>query len=75
MPGQSKPCKRCRREIPAERVDSMPGTTLCVECNQQVGGEFKTSFTQESLGKAESLKKNYGSVSIKRTRKRPEQLE
>lgn len=75
MPGQSKPCKRCRKEIPAERVEAMPGITLCIECSQQVGGEFDYSFTQESLGKAGSLKKNYGSVTIKKTRKSADKLE
>jgi hypothetical protein len=75
MSAQARPCKRCRKEIPAERMEAMPGTTLCIECSQKVGGEFDYSFTQESLGKAGSLKKNYGSVTIKKTRKPAEKLE
>jgi len=75
MPAQARPCKRCRKEIPAERMEAMPGTMLCIECSQKVGGEYNYSFTQESLGKSGSLKKNYGSVTIKKTRKSEEWLE
>ena len=33
-------CKRCGEEIPAERLEALPETWLCVKCSQEVGGEF-----------------------------------
>jgi hypothetical protein len=62
-------CERCRAEIPAERVDALPETRVCVACSQAIGGEFKLTLVRESLGKAGSLKKNYGGVSVRKTRK------
>lgn len=32
--GDPKPCSRCRKLIPAERVALFPHITLCVECQQ-----------------------------------------
>ncbi len=64
-----RPCKRCGSEIPAERLDAVPGTCLCVKCSQEVGGEWQYSFTNENTAKAGSLKKNYGGVTIQKKRK------
>jgi hypothetical protein len=47
----------------------MPGTWLCVECSQETGGEFVLIAKQENLGKAGSLKLNYGGVSVTRKRR------
>ena len=66
---EPRTCERCTAEIPPARVLAMPGTWLCIECSQEVGGEFKLIATQENLGKAGSLKLNYGGVSIQRKRK------
>jgi hypothetical protein len=65
-------CLRCREEIPAERIEVLPDTRLCVKCVVAVGGEFEMRTSQENLGKAGSLKKNYGGVSVRKRRKRIE---
>lgn len=64
-------CKRCGEEIPAERLDALPDTWLCVQCSQAVGGEFEVSFRQVQTNKKGSLKKNYGSIEII---KRPKEI-
>jgi hypothetical protein len=64
-------CEVCRVEIPAERLEAVPETWLCRSCAGRIdkyGGEFKLTARQESLGKQGSLKKNYGGVSVRRTR-------
>ena len=67
-------CQRCREEIPAERVEVLPETRLCVKCSQAVGGEFELRAVPDNLAKAGSLKKNYGSWTIEKRRKRIEPL-
>jgi hypothetical protein len=67
-------CQRCRVEIPAERIEILPETSLCVKCSEAVGGEFEVRIVPENLGKAGSLKKNYGSFSVEKRRKRIEPL-
>jgi hypothetical protein len=69
MAAKPRPCKRCKEEISAERLEGVPGTCLCVKCSQEVGGEWQYSFTEENTGKAGSLKKNYGGISIQKKRK------
>jgi hypothetical protein len=63
-------CQRCKVEIPAERVEILPDTWLCVKCSEVVGGEFEIQVVPDNLGKAGSLKKNYGSWTIQKRRKR-----
>ncbi len=70
MPTQTRPCQRCRAEIPAERLEALPDTRLCVACSRQVGGEFVVTAVPENLGKGGSLKKNYGAWTIRKTRRR-----
>ncbi|HEV3020823.1 MAG TPA: TraR/DksA C4-type zinc finger protein [Pirellulales bacterium] len=70
-----RPCKRCKAEISAERLEAVPGTVLCVKCSQEVGGEWEYSFKEVNTGKAGSLKKNYGGISIEKRRKSSERLE
>jgi len=65
-----RPCERCKTEIPVERIEVLPETRLCVRCSEEVGGEFETFVRHENLGKAGSLKKNYGGVRVVRRRKR-----
>jgi hypothetical protein len=65
----SRPCERCGRVIPIERIEVFPETRLCVECSKAVGGEFDLTITSENLAKAGSLKKNYGSFGVKKTRR------
>jgi hypothetical protein len=67
---ETRQCERCSANIPAARVLALPGTWLCLECSEEVGGDFQYTATQENLGKAGSLKLNYGGVgSIKKTRR------
>lgn len=67
---EKRTCELCDAEIPQARVKAIPGTWLCIECSQEVGGDFRYTATQENLGKAGSLKLNYGGVgAIKKTRR------
>jgi hypothetical protein len=68
-------CARCKVEIPRERAEGLPNTRLCINCVREVGGEFDATVEDEQLGKRESFKKNYGSMSIKRTRRKVDRLE
>ena len=70
MAPKTRFCERCKLEIPAERVEALPDTRLCICCSQEVGGEFDLIVGVESLGKAGSLKKNYGGVNIEKRRRR-----
>jgi hypothetical protein len=63
-------CQRCRAEIPAERIEALPDTLICVQCSKVIGGEFEITVVPENIGKSGSLKKNYGSWGIKKTRRR-----
>jgi hypothetical protein len=51
----------------------MPGTWLCVACSEASGGELILIAKQENLGKAGSLKLNYGGVSVTRKRRAAKQ--
>ena len=55
-------CEVCNAVIPPARVKALPGTWLCIECSEEVGGDFVYTATQENLGKAGSLKLFVGSV-------------
>ena len=63
-------CERCSTPIPAARVKALPGTLLCFECSEEVGGDFVYTARQENLGKAGSLKLYYGGVTISKKRRR-----
>ena len=69
MTAKRRGCARCKIEIPAERLEALPEARLCMKCSAEVGGEFEISFTQENLSKPGSLKKNYGGVSLQKTRR------
>jgi ribosomal protein L37AE/L43A len=70
---EPRTCERCNAPIPQARVKAIPGTWLCLECSEEVGGDFSYTATQENLGKAGSLKLNYGGIgAIKKTRKKLE---
>jgi hypothetical protein len=62
-------CERCGGEIPEERVEALPETRVCVKCSEAMGGEFEVHVVKENLGKAGSLKKNYGGITVRRVRK------
>jgi hypothetical protein len=59
-------CKRCGAAIPEKRLQVLPHTRLCLDCSQEIGGDFKTYAIPENTGKPGSLKKNYGSWKIAR---------
>lgn len=62
-------CKRCEKEIPAERLEVLPDTEVCTECSKAIGGEVKLLVSMDSTGKAGSLKKNYGGISVTAVKK------
>jgi hypothetical protein len=68
-PSKTRPCQRCGTEIPAERIEVLPETRLCVNCSQAVGGEFDLTITPENLAKSGSMKKNYGGFTVQKRRK------
>ncbi len=68
-------CQRCNNEIAAERLEILPDTVICIACSKEIGGEYDVKVVGENVGKAGSLKKNYGSYGIKKTRKRIEPKE
>ena len=69
MSVKTRPCQRCGKGIPLERIEVMPETRLCVDCSKSVGGEFDVTITPEVLSKEGSLKKNYGSFQVEKTRR------
>jgi hypothetical protein len=62
-------CARCGGEIPAERLEALPDTMVCVKCSQEMGGEFQVVVTPERTSKEGTLKKNYGGYSTRKIRK------
>jgi hypothetical protein len=70
MSQKQRRCARCQAEIPAERLEALPETRVCVACSRAIGGEFEVTAVSENLAKSGSLKKNYGGVTI-RKRRRP----
>jgi hypothetical protein len=69
-----RPCQRCKAEIPVERLEALPETRLCVKCSEDVGSDFVVTVVRENIGKAGSLKKNYGSWTIRKKRRRIDPL-
>ena len=69
MTDETRTCELCGEVIPPARVKAIPGTWLCIECSEEVGGDFVLIAKQENLGKAGSLKLNYGGVSITKKRR------
>jgi hypothetical protein len=62
-------CARCDGEIPAERLEAIPETMVCVQCSKEMGGEFHVIVSAEKTSKDGSLKKNYGGYSARKIRK------
>jgi hypothetical protein len=65
-----RPCARCGATIPAERLEAIPETEICVTCSAEIGGEFKLVAVAERTSKPGSLKLNYGGITIKKLRKK-----
>jgi hypothetical protein len=64
-----QPCTRCGGMIPAERIEALPETMVCVQCSREMGGEFRVYVSAEKTSKEGSLKKNYGGYSTRKVRK------
>ena len=64
-----RPCAHCGALIPAERLEVLPETEVCVTCSAEVGGEFTLVAVAERTSKPGSLKLNYGGITIKKVRK------
>ena len=60
---------RCGGEIPAERVEALPDTMVCVGCAREMGGEFRVYVVPERTSKAGSLKHNVGGYTTRKVRK------
>jgi hypothetical protein len=63
-------CEICKRPLEPQRLEH-PTTRLCNEHHeaiQKYGGEFVRATHTENLGKAGSLKKNFGGVSVRMQR-------
>ena len=63
---EQRDCERCGKPILPRRLDVLPYTRLCLECSEEIGGDYKTYVIAENTGKPGSLKKNYGSWQVKR---------
>ena len=70
MANKTRPCHRCGGEIPAERLEALPDTIVCIECSKAIGGEYVVTAVPDNLAKSGSLKKNYGSWTIQKRRRR-----
>ena len=70
MSDETRCCVRCDAVIPAERLEAMPDTQVCVACSRDIGGEFIVRVIPENTGKTGSLKKNYGAWSVQKVRRR-----
>ena len=63
-------CARCKAEIPAERIEIMPETRVCVACAQAMGGsEFKLSTKRVRVSKVGSLKVLTADCELEKQRK------
>lgn len=71
MSTKTRPCEICDQPIDPERIEAVPETRLCAQHAKEIqkfGGEFIVIATQERTSKTGSLKHNYGSVTISKTR-------
>jgi hypothetical protein len=41
---QQRSCKRCGEKISEKRLAVLPNTRLCLECSQEIGGDFNTPY-------------------------------
>ncbi len=70
MTAGTRDCARCGAEIPAERVEAIPDTMVCVKCAGEMGGsEFQVVAIPERTSKEGSMKKNYGGYTTRKVRK------
>jgi hypothetical protein len=70
METNGKNCRICGEEIPAERLEVIPDTLVCVKCSRRIGGEFELKVRVGGTGKVGSLKITGQEVTVKRQRRR-----
>ncbi len=71
MEAKARYCEICKLPIEPDRVEAVPESRLCTEhaaAIRKFGGEFIVSAETEVTSKQGSLKRNYGSVTTKKTR-------
>ena len=66
---ETRYCRICEVEIPAARLKAIPDTWVCVECSEDIGGEFELKVTISGTAKAGSLKVTGQEVAVERQRK------
>ena len=70
MEAEPRPCARCGAEIPAERVEAIPETIVCVNCAREMGGsEFVVVAVPVRTSKEGGMKINYGGYTTRKIRK------
>ena len=66
----TRKCEGCGAKIPAERVEALPDTQVCVKCAQAMGGcEFEFVPIEERTSKVESYKSRTSIVGFTKVRK------
>ena len=56
MVDKTRPCMRCETTIPAERLEALPQTRLCVACSRETGGDLRLRINVRKQRKPGSLK-------------------
>ena len=69
MSDDPRRCVRCNAEIPPERIEALPETCICVQCSEDIGGEFDVRVVPGDTHKGASLKHNYSQWSVVRKRR------
>ncbi|MEQ8279750.1 MAG: TraR/DksA C4-type zinc finger protein [Deltaproteobacteria bacterium] len=62
-------CARCEQEIPAARLEALPGTIVCLECSEAIDGDFELEVRMGSTGKVGSLKLTGQTLEVRRVKK------
>lgn len=57
-------CCLCPAEIPAERLEALPDTEVCVKCSEKIGGEVEVRGVTIQLGRQGALKRVTGGVDV-----------
>jgi len=69
METETRECRLCGDEIPNARLEALPDTLVCVDCSEEIGGEYELKVTVSGTAKPGSLKVTGQQVSVRRQRK------
>jgi hypothetical protein len=69
MANEMRSCVRCGKEIPAERIEAIPETRVCVKCSEAIGGEFEMIAVAENCGRTGAIKRIVGGYTVVQRRK------